>query len=433
MRHGKGRLETIFQRSHRRIERPRTGGAAMSARVDDPVDAFCRDNPAALAPTGDGVLDGLRFAAKDVFDIAGTRTGFGQPQWLATHAPAQTHADCITRLLAAGAQLVGRTISDELCYSLTGDNSHYGAPKNSWGLDRLSGGSSSGSAAAVCAGLVDFALGTDCGGSVRVPSSYCGLLGLRTTHGRVPTPGLLRFARAFDCIGWFARDADIFARVGRVLLPDARESGAFKRVLIAADAFEAVEADIADALTPAIDTIAAQADEIQTIRLADDGLACWFETFRILQAADVWDALGDWVTQTRPTLGPGVRERMAQAARIDAGALRKARVHRADIVARLANLIGEDDVVVLPTTPRPAPPRGETDASLETTYRSQAMSLLCSAGLAGLPQMSLPLTMKDGLPLGLSIMTRRNGDMRLIELAGRVCPQAPIPPGRAPL
>ncbi|MES1931862.1 amidase [Salinisphaera shabanensis T35B1] len=384
-----------------------------------------------MAPAGEGALSGLRFAAKDVFEIAGTRTGFGQPQWLASHPPADTNADCIDRLLAAGGELVGRTISDELCYSLTGDNVHYGAPRNSWGLDRLSGGSSSGSAAAVCAGQVDFALGTDCGGSVRVPSSYCGLLGLRTTHGRVATRGLLRFASQFDCIGWFARDAHIFEQVGRVLLPAAREQGAFKRLLIATDAFDVVDTEVADAFAPALETLGAQTDEVQEIRLADDGLDRWFETFRIIQAADVWDALGDWVTQTRPTLGPGVRERIAQAARIDAAELRHAQAHRVEIIARLDRLIGEDDVVVLPTTPRPAPPRGASDAVLETTYRSQAMSLLCSAGLAGLPQMNLPLAMKDGLPLGLSIMTRRNGDMRLIELAGRVCPQAPVPPDLA--
>ncbi|ROO26912.1 amidase [Salinisphaera orenii MK-B5] len=399
--------------------------------IEDTVHAFCRDNPAALAPTGDGALDGLRFAAKDVFEIAGTRTGFGQPDWLASHPPARANADAIDRLLGAGAELVGRTISDELCYSLTGDNVHYGAPVNSWGLDRLSGGSSSGSAAATCAGLVDFALGTDCGGSVRVPASYCGLLGLRTTHGRVPTDGLLRFANAFDCIGWFARDAEIFERVARVLLPEAREHGPFKRVLIATDAFEAVDDEIAEAFAPALETLAAEVGEVGEVRLSEDGLDRWFETFRIIQAADVWSALGDWVTRTRPALGPGVCERIEQAAHIDEVELRAAQAHRAEITVRLDSLIGEDDVVVLPSTPRPAPPRGGGDAALETTYRFQAMSLLCSAGLAGLPQMSLPLAMKEGLPLGLSIMTRRNGDMRLIELAGRVCPRVPVPPEMA--
>lgn len=399
----------------------------------DSVNALCRDNPAALAPTGDGALRGLRFAVKDVYEIAGTHTGFGQPDWLASHPPAAANADCIDRLLAAGAALVGRTISDELCYSLTGDNAHYGAPVNSWGIDRLSGGSSSGSAAATCAGLVDFALGTDCGGSVRVPASYCGLLGLRTTHGRVPTRGLLQFADAFDCVGWFARDAQVFEQVAHVLLPEARESGAFKRVLIATDAFEAVDADIAAALAPAREIVEAQVGETQDVRLSDEGLDRWFETFRIIQAAEVWSALGDWVTEHRPALGPGVRERIEQAEQINAKQLREAKAHRADIVKRLDALIGEDDVVVLPSTPQPAPPRGGGDAALETTYRFQAMSLLCSAGLAGLPQMSLPLAMKDGLPLGLSIMTRRNGDMRLIELAKQVCPQAPVPPQQGPL
>ncbi len=180
--------------------------------LDETFGAFCRDNNVTRPGAARGPLEGLTFAAKDVFDVEGSRTGFGHPAWLETHPPATETAFAITRLLEAGASLTGRTISDELCYSIAGENAHYGTPINPRAPDRLPGGSSSGSAVAVTGGLVDFALGTDCGGSVRVPASYCGLFGLRPTHGRISLDGVSRFAPRFDTVGWFARDAAMLKR-----------------------------------------------------------------------------------------------------------------------------------------------------------------------------------------------------------------------------
>ena len=184
----------------------------------------------------DGPLRGLTFAVKDVFDIAGHRTGNGNPVWLETHPPADATASAVERLLAAGAGMVGKTQTDELAYSLNGENVHYGTPVNPRAPGRIPGGSSSGSAVAVAGGLVDFALGTDCGGSVRLPASYCGIYGIRTTHGLVPADGVVDLAKSFDTVGWFARDAAMMLRVGEVLLPSARDFVP-KRLLIAEDAF----------------------------------------------------------------------------------------------------------------------------------------------------------------------------------------------------
>ncbi|HEY9212636.1 MAG TPA: amidase family protein, partial [Ancylobacter sp.] len=203
---------------------------------DDTLNAFCRDNNVTRPGAAQGPLHGLTFAAKDVFDVEGTRTGFGHPTWLATHPAATETATVISTLLEAGASLTGRTISDELCYSIAGENSHYGTPTNPRAPDRLPGGSSSGSAAAVAAELVDFALGTDCGGSVRVPASYCGLFGLRPTHGRIPLDGVSRFAPRFDTVGWFARDAAMLKRVSEVLLGGTLGVG-FDRMIVLDDAF----------------------------------------------------------------------------------------------------------------------------------------------------------------------------------------------------
>ncbi len=224
---------------------------AGSTLPDDPLGAFCRDNHVALTGSGQGSLAGLSFAAKDLFDIEGHRTGFGHPDWLQTHPPARRTAVVVERLLAAGADMVGRTRCDELCYSLTGENVHYGAPVNVNAPGRIPGGSSSGSAAAVAGGLVDFAVGSDCGGSVRIPASYCGILGMRPTWGRVPLDDAVPFGPSFDVAGWFARDAALLEEVGRVLLDDRKQAAKPRRLLVARDAFALVGPEIAAALGPA--------------------------------------------------------------------------------------------------------------------------------------------------------------------------------------
>jgi amidase len=192
----------------------------------DTAGALCTLNTIELEGSGAGPLAGYSFAAKDVFDIAGVGTGFGHPEWLATHEVPRVTAPAVQKLLEAGANLIGKAQSDELCYSLSGENVHYGTPENAAAPGRIPGGSSSGSAAAVAAGLCDFALGTDCGGSVRIPASYCGLLGIRPGLGQVPADGVLEFAPSFDVVGWFAKTGMLMQRVGDVLLPSQRTGAA---------------------------------------------------------------------------------------------------------------------------------------------------------------------------------------------------------------
>jgi amidase len=386
---------------------------------NDLLGSFCRENHAALEGSGAGSLAGLAFAVKDAFHIAGARTGFGQPDWLRTHSPASETAAAITRLLAAGANMVGKTNCDELCYSLTGENAHYGTPVNVNAPDRVPGGSSNGSAAAVAGGLVDFALGTDCGGSIRIPASYCGIIGLRPTHGRVSDQGVLPFGPSFDVVGWFSRDPQVFAKVGNVLL-DGDRAPPPKRLLIAEDAWALVEPPVADALTPAAEKAKAVLDKSATVRVSPEGLGDWFEVFRTLQAAEIWATLGAWVTETKPQLGPGVKERFAYAATITRDQVEAATARRREITAHVDSILGDDGVICLPTSPRAAPLRGTPTDQVEVEYRNQAMRLLSIAGLCGLPQISLPMARIDGLPLGLSLIGARNSDRGLIALARRV-------------
>ena len=142
-----------------------------------------------------------------MYDIAGERTGCGSPEWLATHPPATRNCPPVQKILDAGATIIGKTVCDEFFYSVSGANAHYGTPVNARAPGRLPGGSSAGSAAACGAGLCDFALGSDTGGSVRVPASFNGIYGLRPTHERIEHSGVADMAPTFDVPGWFAGDA----------------------------------------------------------------------------------------------------------------------------------------------------------------------------------------------------------------------------------
>jgi amidase len=390
----------------------------MTQLPNDPLGAFCRENHVALKGSGSGPLAGLTFAAKDIFEIAGARTGFGQPDWLRTHPPARQTAEAVQRLLDAGADLTGKTHCDELCYSLTGENVHYGTPLNVNAPGRVPGGSSNGSAAAVAGQLVDFALGSDCGGSIRIPASYCGIIGLRPTHGRVSDKGVLPFGPSFDVVGWFARDIRLFDKVGAVLLGEDK-AAAPQRMIVAQDAWAEVEKPVADALKPAAETVRTVLGNAKGTRVSPEGLADWFEVFRTLQAGEIWATLGAWVSETKPKFGPGVKERFEFAATITPAQVAAATARRRAITAHVENLLGADGVICLPTSPRAAPLRGTPVDQVEVAYRNQAMRLLCIAGLTGLPQISLPVA-AGWLPLGLSLIGARNSDRALIALARRL-------------
>jgi amidase len=386
----------------------------------DPLGAFCRENHVARKGHAQGPLSGLTFAAKDAFDIEGVRTGFGQPEWLRTQPPATVTARAVELLLEAGADMVAKAHCDELCYSLTGENAHYGTPENVNAPGRVPGGSSNGSAAAVAGGLVDFALGSDCGGSVRIPASYCGIFGMRPTWGRVPLEGALPFGPSFDVAGWLTRSPDLFERVGRVLLQDQSPPQRPRRLLIAKDAFGIVEDQVLQALLPAVERVKSEIGPAEDVVVSEEGLVNWFETFRTIQAAEIWGSLGGWITATRPRLGPGVKERLEWAATVSPEMLAQASGRREQIRRRLADLVQPGDILCLPTSPRVAPLKGTPTDKVEVEYRNQAMCLLCISGHTGLPQVSLPMASLDGLPLGLSLLATRGADIDLLAFSRRL-------------
>ena len=383
--------------------------------IDDPLNAFCRYDEIALEGSATGPLLGCSFAVKDVFDIAGHRTGNGHPRWLETHPPAERTASAVERLLAAGARLVGKSYCDEMTYSINGENVHYGTPVNPRAPGRIPGGSSSGSASAVSGGLVDFALGTDCGGSVRIPASYCGIYGIRTSHGLVPADGVVPLAKSFDTVGWFARTASLMQRVGSVLLPPAKRFVP-RRLLIAKDAFAALDSEITAALTPAVETMTAMIAKTELVNVYTGDTAERLATFRVLQGAEIHAEHGAWIDRYRPEFGPGIRERFAWAATIAAADVAMALPRREAVARYMDSLLADDAILYLPTAPGVAPMLNTPPAELEV-FRSRAFSLLSLAGLACLPQISLPLASFDGCPLGLSIIGPRGADQGMLDWA----------------
>lgn len=390
--------------------------------INDTLNAFCRDSDARLPGAYDGPLAGLTFAAKDIFDIAGHIAGCGNPHWRATHGPAARSAWAVRRLVDAGAEMVGKTVTDELTRGIFGENAHYGTPVNPRAPGRVPGGSSSGSASAVAGGLVDFALGSDTGGSVRVPASYCGLYGLRPGHGRIPLDGMLLQAPSYDTIGWFVRDASTFARVGAALLPTPPETSTKRprRLVIAADAFELAEPATGAALESAVAAVGRLFDEVMTEKLSPTSLTEWSEHQQILQSREAWESVRDWIDAVNPALSFEVSDRYVQARSVTDAQVAGAQAGRDAIIARM-NAVFQDGAtaVCLPTTIGPAPPLGQR-VSARHALRLRNSALTSIAGNTGRPQVSLPLAAVDGLPVGLSLLGDYGADERLLELAGEI-------------
>lgn len=357
-----------------------------------------------VAGADEGPLAGLRFAAKDLFDVAGTRSGWGNPVRLAEAPFSNTTAVSLTPLLGAGAWLIGKTVTDELACGMFGENPHFPTPPNPAAWDRVPGGSSSGSASAVAQALCDFAMGTDTGGSVRVPASFCGLWGIRTTHGRLSTAGVMPMAPSFDTLGWLARDAAMLRRVGAVYWGSAAPHR--PRLLLAEDAFALCTPAVGQAARAA----AARLGAAEPIQLYAEGVEHWQATFRPLQLGELWATHGEWVSAADRRLSPAVAERMALAASTppDGEAWRA----REALTARLHALLADGSMILLPTA-HDLPPRRPAGVAAQIAFRDRTLALTCVASLCRLPQISMPLARVEGVPVGLSLIA---GPMRDAEL-----------------
>jgi len=369
-----------------------------------------------IPPSGTGALAGHSVAVKDVFEVAGFPVGAGNPAVLAEARPAAAHAAAVRVLLDAGAEVRGIARTDEFAYSIVGANAHYGTPPNSRAPHRLPGGSSSGPASAVALGQASIGLGTDTAGSIRVPASYQGLWGLRSTHGLVDRTGMAPLAPGFDAVGWLARDARTLALAAQASLPPRGAAGsADDRYALCPALLETVQPEVRAAFTERL------AGWIGTGALPTPALVDLpdptetFEAFRVAQGAEAWQSHGTWIREHPGALGPDVAARFAWASTITADEAAAARTALARARAQIDAALG-DSTLLSPTTPTPAPLLSADAAALDAA-RAATITLTCLAPITGRPALSVPLLHAEGVPVGLSLLGLRDTDLDLIARA----------------
>jgi amidase len=383
--------------------------------------AFVQGVHAARARHAEGPLSGLSFAAKDLFAVRGHRSSAGHPDFASHQPPASHDAASLAALLDAGADLVGVTILDELAFSLVGQNVYYGTPANPRAPGRVCGGSSCGSAAAVAACLCDFALGTDTGGSVRVPASFCGLFGLRPSHGAISSEGLVPLAPSFDTVGFFARDPHTFESVAQVLLGarEQEDEAPIARVLIADDALELCDAGVSELLSSLIERACAELGaEIEHVKLADEGFARLRLAYGRLQGREAYATHARFLQEVKPRFSPAIAKRFEVAKGLyesgdgaqEDGAL------RVRLRAQLAELLTPRTLLFMPPTAGIAPRLDADDETLDK-FRVTTIELTALASLAGVPQLVVPARELEGAPLGLSFVSAAGSDAWLCALS----------------
>lgn len=389
----------------------------------DPARCFV-PYPAAQVPHApQGPLAGLDFGVKDLFDVAGYPTGGGNPHVLARSGIKAVNAAAVQLALDAGARCVGKTHTDELAFSINGRNAHFGTPRNGAAPDRIPGGSSSGSASAVSNGLCDFALGTDTGGSVRVPANHCGLYGIRPTHDRIPLTGSLDLAPSLDTCGVLARDADVFARASAALLGEDAQRRGQPRLILAEDVYALLEPEVRAVHEPLLEALAARPQGLARATVAQPSFDALFTAFRHVQGREAWQVDGALIDGDGLQLGPGVKERFAFSREVTDAQYTQHSAVRARFRDTLAALLGEDGVLVLPTMPDVAPRLDEAEETLDA-YRNRALRMLCLAGLSGFPQVSVPALRRLDAPLGVSLLGPAGSDRWLIAQALALLPAA---------
>ena len=384
--------------------------------MDDPINAFVPAPRVRIEAATNGPLQGLTFAAKDLFDVAGHPTGGGNHDWARTNPVPTRHAWAVQRLLDAGAILIGKTITDEVSLGILGENAFDGTPLNTKAPDRVPGGSSSGSAAAVAAALCDTALGTDTGGSVRVPASFCGLYGIRPTHGRLDLSGMLPQAPTSDTTGWFARNVETFARVSSVMLGEDIPAALPSQLIVAVDAFGFADAEVAAALRPMVDRLAALIGSARDEVMAPQGLSVWSRAQRTLQPVEAWQTFRPWVERDNPRMAFNVARGLVAGSMIGEAEREWAELMRQEARGRMAHLLPPGTILCLPTTPFPAPKKG-LPLSVLNGLRARISCLCSHGGLTGVPQINLPGAEIGGLPIGLSIIGGHGTDVALVSVA----------------
>ena len=359
-----------------------------------------------------GLLSNLKFVLKDMCDVKNLKTSCGNPDFFKKCDFANDYAPFLKDLLNEGPVLKGITVCDEFFYSLIGENKHYGTPINQNAHGCVPGGSSSGSAAALTTNLYDFSIGSDTGGSVRIPASFCGLIGMRPTHNRINTIGVYPMAPSFDTVGWFANRADIFRKVGYVLLNKIEKSNVdFKQYVIADDLLELCDADVQENFNNYIKNNLPNINKIRLSKITKDIIA---DNFRILQGNEVKINIIPWIEKNRPNISPEIKSRIEMASKITDKEVGKALTFRENLIEEIKVSLPEGTIAMFPTAPFSAPKSGQDDESLGF-YRKRLMELTSIAGMTSRPQISIPKLKVKTSPVGISLLGWQNSDEVLLD------------------
>ena len=358
-----------------------------------------------------GLLSNLKFVLKDMCDVKNLKTSCGNPDFLKKCDFANDHAPFLKDLLNEGSVLKGITVCDEFFYSLIGENGHYGTPTNLNAPSCVPGGSSSGSAAALTTDLYDFSIGSDTGGSVRIPASFCGLIGMRPTHNRINTKGVYPMAPSFDTIGWFANNPEIFQKVGNVLLNNIERSNVdFKQYVVAEDLLELCDAEVQDNFNNYINV---NIPNINKTRLSTNTKAIIADNFRILQGAEVKENIIPWIEKNKPNISPEIRSRIDMASKITDIEVSRALIFRNNLIDEIKKSLPEGTIAVFPTSPFSAPKSGQDDESLGS-FRKRLMELTSIAGMTSRPQITIPRLKDKSGPVGISLLGWKYSDEILL-------------------
>ncbi|HEU5025407.1 MAG TPA: amidase [Spirillospora sp.] len=376
-------------------------GAAAAARAADGELAAGRDR---------GPLHGVPVAIKDIVDVAGLPTGMGSAHF--DGYVADRDAACVARLRAAGAVIVGKTTTHEFAYGASGDTAVNGPSRNPHDPSRISGGSSGGSAVAVAAGMVPLAIGTDTGGSVRIPAAFCGIAGFKPAYGAVPTEGVFPLSVSFDHVGVLAATAADCRTAYRVLTRQPQDALSGHDDLRVAWVEGAPVADgVASTVRGLLPDAPAERVELRELR----------RVFAAIQDSEAYEVHAERVADAPELYQPATLDRLRRAGETPGWRYVRASRERARFAEEAAGLLRRHDVLALPTVPITAPEIGQEECALGRV-QPVLLSLTCAWNVLGLPALTVPAGTAGGLPAGLQLVTGAGREDLLFALAGRLVP-----------
>jgi amidase len=378
-----------------------------------------------LGPWCSGELSGLRFAVSDLIDVEERVTGCGNPFWLSNRPPAACNAVAVDLLLSAGSQCIGKTFVDEFGNSLLGESRFHGTPLNPNAPDHVPGGPIAGAASAVACGHVDFAIGVDSGPGVQITASNCRLFGYRPRVGSVSTAGLLPVAPSFDTIGILADTADHLLQVSKKLscvTPDFSKKLEF---VVLSEAWDSLSETLSAELMNKFKLVEQALDlKVSSCSLKDlqsplaSDLQNWYLTYREIVAMEIWSSFGTWVEERKPELGSEAKANIFIARRIDRSESSKYYSSRAELKSALRRFMSSDKVLCIPSASEPAPKKGFIASAHDPgEYYPSTLALCSLSAISGLPSLTLPLAVVDGVPIGLTLIS--SNDAALLSILSR--------------